>query len=157
MQKGQRVEGLLIENGKVQGGPGKIALLLPLSRDQNRGGGEGGVGGQGRRSWGLAAAGRRGERGRAAPGTDSPPQFRRRGPAGRGVTALAMEGGRAAMGSASRGGQGRVRAGKREREGPSTYLGPWLEQGGGGAGRPREAGVAGRGTCGGNVARPEKG
>ena len=34
-------------------------------------------------------------------------------------------GGRAAaMGSASRGGQGWVRVGKREREGPSTYLGP---------------------------------
>ena len=53
-------------------------------------------------------------------------------------------GGRAAaMGSASKGGQGWVRAGKREREAPSTYLGPWLEQGGGGAGRPREAGAAG--------------
>ena len=38
MQKGQRVEGLLIKNGKVQGGMGKIALLLPLSHDQNRGG-----------------------------------------------------------------------------------------------------------------------
>ena len=61
------------------------------------------------------------------------------------------------MGSASRGGQGRVRAGKREREGPSTYLGPWLEQGGGEAGRPREAGVAGGGACGGGVARPVKG
>ena len=61
------------------------------------------------------------------------------------------------MGSVSRGGQGRVRAGKMEREGPSTYLGPWLEQGGGGAGRPREAGVADGGACGGGVARPEKG
>jgi len=61
------------------------------------------------------------------------------------------------MGSASRGGQGWVHAGKREREGPSTYLGPWLEQGGGGAGRPREAGLAGEDTCGGGVARPEKG
>ena len=61
------------------------------------------------------------------------------------------------MGSASRGGQGRVRVVNREREGPSTYLGPWLEQGGGGAGRPREAGVAGGGACGGGVARPEKG
>ena len=59
MQKGQRVEGLLIKNGKVQGGPGKIALLLPLSRDQNRGGGEGGAGGLGRRPWGFG--GSRGE------------------------------------------------------------------------------------------------
>ena len=53
-------------------------------------------------------------------------------------------GGRAAaMGSASRGGQGQVPVGEREREGQGTYLGPWLEQGGGGAGRPREAGAAG--------------
>ena len=28
--------------------------------------------------------------------------------------------------------------GKRKREGQGTYLGPWLEQGGGGAGQPRE-------------------
>ena len=40
-------------------------------------------------------------------------------------------------------GQGRVLVGKMEREGPGTYLGPWLEQGGGGAGRPWEAGAAG--------------
>ena len=55
LQKDQRVEGLLIKNGKVQGGPGKIALLLPLSRDQNSGGGEGGTGGLGRWPWGSVA------------------------------------------------------------------------------------------------------
>ena len=57
-------------------------------------------------SWATAAAEGRGERGRAAPGTDSPPQIseevaRREGCDGHG------HGGRAAaMGSASRGGQG---------------------------------------------------
>ena len=44
LQKGQRVEGLLIKNGKVQGGTGKIALLLPLSHDQKQGRGGGGKG-----------------------------------------------------------------------------------------------------------------
>jgi len=31
-----------------------------------------------------------------------------------------------------------VVVGKRKREGQGTYLGPWLEQEGGGAGQPRE-------------------
>ena len=57
-----------------------------------------------------------------------------------------------AMGSASRGGHGRVLVGKREREGPGTYLGPWLEQGGGGAGRPRQAGAAAGQAHGGGAA-----
>ena len=62
-------------------------------------------------------------------------------------------GGRAAArGSASRGSQGRVLVGKREREGPGTYLGPWLEQGGGGAGRPWEAGAAAEQACGSGAA-----
>ena len=69
-----------------------FSFLSPATKTGE--GGEGGAGGLGRRPWGLAAAGRRGESGRAAPGTDSPPQFRRRGPAGRGATALAMAGGR---------------------------------------------------------------
>ena len=50
-----------------------------------------------RRPWacgpgGMAAAGDRGERGRATPGFDSPPQFQRRGPAGRGAAAMAVAG-----------------------------------------------------------------
>ena len=100
------MDGLLIENGKVQGVRAKFpfSFLSPATKTVE--GGEGGAGG---------------------------------------------------LGSVSRGGQGQVRAGKKEREGPSTYLGPWLEQGGSGAGRPREAGVAGGGACGGGVARPEKG
>ena len=92
--------------GKCRGVQAKLPFSFLSPTTKTGEGGEGGVGGQGRRSWGLAAAGRRGERGRAAPGTDSPPQFRRRGPTGRGATALAMEGGRAAMGSVSRGAQG---------------------------------------------------
>ena len=57
------MEGLLIENGKVQGGPGKIALLLPLSHDQNRGGGEGGTGDPVWRPWGFSGGHGEGEKG----------------------------------------------------------------------------------------------
>ena len=92
LQKGQRVEGLLIKNGKVQGGPGKIALLLPLSRDQNRGGGEGGAGGLGRRPWGSVSVRGVGEKGEGATGSRFPAAAR----AGvvRGSLATAAGGGR---------------------------------------------------------------
>jgi hypothetical protein len=60
------------------------------------------------------------------------------------------------MGSAGRGGQGRVLGRKRERECPGTYLGPWLEQGGGRAGRPREAGAAAEQACGGGAAEQRR-
>ena len=63
------MEGLLIKNGKVQGGTDKIALLLPLSRDQNRGGGEGGAGGPGRRPWGFGGGPRSGGKREGATGS----------------------------------------------------------------------------------------
>ena len=53
--------GLFWKKRKKRGAQGKIALLLPLSRDQNRVGGEGGVGGLVRRPWGSAAAVGRGK------------------------------------------------------------------------------------------------
>ena len=79
LQKGQRVEGLLIKNGKVQGGPGKIALLLPLSRDQNRGGEAGRRRRPSPAAKGTAAAAVRGKRGREARGIDPPLDFREGG------------------------------------------------------------------------------
>ena len=50
-----------------------------------------------RRPWargpgGMAAAGKRGIRGRGTTGIDSPPRFQRRGPAGRGATPMAVVG-----------------------------------------------------------------
>jgi len=47
--------------------------------------------------------------------------------------------------------------GKRERKGHGAYLGPWLERGGGRAGRPREAGAASGGASGGGDAGPGRG
>ena len=58
---------------KCRGGPGKIALLIPLSHDQNRGGGEGGAGGPG----GSVAVRGVGERERAPREVDSRPQLER--------------------------------------------------------------------------------
>ena len=68
----KRVEGLFWKKRKRGGATGKNALLLPLSRDQNRVGGEGGVGGLVRRPWGSAAAVGRGK-GRGGRGGSFPP------------------------------------------------------------------------------------
>ena len=81
-----------------------------------------------------------GEKGQGGAGDQFPSLISEEGTRREGCDGPGHGGWVAAMGSASRGGQGRVRAGKREREGPSTYLGPWLEQGGGGAaGHGRQA------------------
>ena len=80
MQKYPKVEGLLRKYKKGEGVLGINALLLPPSRDQNRGGVLWAPAALGRRPWSSAAASGRGKRSRAALGTDSPPQFQRRGP-----------------------------------------------------------------------------
>src|SRR6185312_5124018 len=85
---------------------------------------------------------RRGEKGQDGARSRFPSPISEEGAHREGCDGHGHGGRAAAMGSASRGSQGRVPVGKREKEGQGTYLGPWLEQGGGGAGRPREAGAA---------------
>jgi len=96
---------------------------------------------------GLGGGREEGESGREVRGFDPPLDFGKESPRG-GVRRPWPSRRAAAMGSVSRGGQGRVLGRKREREGPGTNLGPWLEQGGGGAGRPQEAGAAAEQACG---------
>ena len=83
--------GLLYKKKKGRGAWHKCALLLPPVT-----GNRGGMGGARRRSspvsQGEAALRPRGKRGRAMPGSDSPPQFQRRGPVGRSAAALSAVG-----------------------------------------------------------------
>jgi len=87
-------------------------------------------GGAGRRrrpspaAQGTAAAGARGERERGATGSRFPSPISEEGARREGRNGHGRGGRAAAVGSASRGGQGRVLVGKREREGPGTYLDP---------------------------------
>ena len=156
MEKCHRVEGLLIKKAENEGAKGKMAFLplLPLTGKQRSGAGSPAVALVG--GLGLGGGREEGERGREVRGFDPPLDFGKEGPRG-GVRRPWPSRRAAAMGSVSRGGQGRVLGRKREREGPGTYLGPWLEQGRGGAGRPREVGTAAEQACGGGGGRGAEG
>ena len=71
---------------------GKNAPFFLLPPRESRGGVLRAPAALGRRPWSSAAASGRGKRSRAALGTDSPPQFQRRGLAGRGAAAMAVAG-----------------------------------------------------------------
>ena len=71
----------------------------------------------------MAAAGIRGKRERGPRGVDSPPQFHRRGPVGRGATAMVVAGRRPALAGAAAMLQSLAAAGAREKgEGTSGIL-----------------------------------
>ena len=97
------VGGLFKEKEKTEGARGKIALSSPLSVPAELGRRPAHRRRPSPAAQGTAAAAVRGKRAKGTRGFDPLPQFRERGPAGRGTTAMAVA---AAMGSASRGGQG---------------------------------------------------
>jgi hypothetical protein len=132
----------------VKGAIGKTAILFPPPPSTGNRGREGRAPAvPDRRPWAVVADGRRRKRGRAALEVDPPPQFWRRGPAGRGAAAMAVASGRwpwAAHAGAAHGawlwggGRGRARA-------PTSALGSsrkaagragrWSRRGGGAGSR----------------------
>ena len=93
-----------------------MCLFFLLSLLETEEGGEWGAGGPVAGVLGLGGGRGEGRRGRTARGVDSPPQFHRRGPAGRGATAMAAAGRRLPWrreqgwpGAGIRGGKGRGR------------------------------------------------
>ena len=91
-EKGYKGWGSLVNRGKVGGSLGKMpfSFLSPRRTEERVGRGRA----PGRRPWAAVVDGRRGKRDQVALGVDPPPQFQRRGPAGRCLAAVVVAGGR---------------------------------------------------------------